>query len=106
MSDSTATYCTLTPEGLRARRSQVRTTIVPHVVTVTPLADGLRLEFGSSGGLRDLVQEFIVLEQDCCSFLDFTLSPPAENLSLLIQGPPDAAHVIEMFRRTAQGENQ
>ena len=106
MSDSTAIYCTLTPEELRARRSQVRATIVPQVVTVTSLTDGLRLDSRPSVGLRDLVEEFIVLEQDCCSFLTFTLSQPAEDLSLLIQGPPNAAHVIEMFRRTVQGKNQ
>ena len=106
MSDSTAIYCTLTPEEQRARRSQVRATIVPQILTVTSLEDGLRIEFGSSAGLRDLVEEFIVLEQDCCSFLTFTLSQPAEDLSLRIQGPPDAAHIIEMFRRTAQGEDQ
>ena len=55
MTDSTAIYCTLAPEELRARRSLVRTTIVPQVVTVTSLPDGLRLDFGPSVGLRDLV---------------------------------------------------
>jgi hypothetical protein len=106
MVESEAIYCTLTPEEQRNRRSEVRATIVPQVTGVTTLADGLRLEFGVHKGLRDLIQEFVVLEQGCCSFLTFTLSPPAEELSLLIQGPPDAAHIIEMFRRTAQGEGQ
>lgn len=106
MAESDAIYCTLTPEEQRTRRSEVRATIVPHVTAVTSLADGLRLEFGVSKGLRDLVQEFIELEQGCCSFLTFSLSPPEEKLSLQIQGPPDATQVIEMFRSTAQGEDQ
>ena len=106
MSDSTVIYCTLTLEEQRIRRSQVRATIIPQVLAVISLTNGLRLEFGSSEGLRDLVEEFVELEQDCCSFLTFNLSQPAEELSLLIQGPPEAAHVIEMFRRTAQGEDQ
>lgn len=103
MPESNAIYCTLTPEEQRTRRSEVRATLIPHVTTVTSLADGLRLEFGAKTGLRDLVREFIVLEQGCCSFLTFTLSPSEEELSLQIQGPPDATHVIEMFRQTAQG---
>lgn len=106
MTESDAIYCTLTPEEQRTRRSEVRATIVPRVTAVTSLADGLRFEFGSNKGLRDLVQEFIELEQGCCSFLTFSLSPPEEELSLQIKGPPDAAHIIEMFRRTAQGEDQ
>lgn len=106
MADSDAVYCTLTSEDQRTRRSEVRATIVPHVTGVTTLADGLQIEFGLHKGLRDLVQEFVLLERGCCSFLTFTLSPPMEELALLIQGPPDASRVIEMFRRTALGEDQ
>lgn len=103
MSDLAEIYCSLTPEELRNRRSHVRATIVPQVVRATSLANGLRLDFGSSEGLRDLVEEFVVFEQGCCSFLTFTLSEPAEELSLLIQGPSNASHVIEMFRGPFKG---
>jgi len=106
MADSTAIYCTLTPTEERDRRSQVRANIVPQVVAVTELADGLRLDFRVYEGFRELVEEFIVLERDCCSFLTFTLSLPGNELSLLIQGPPNAAHVIEMFRRALKGEDR
>jgi len=104
MADSAVIYCTLTPEELGARRSQVRATLVPQVVSSTLLTDGLRVDFGSSEALRDHVKEFIALEQECCGFLRFTLSKPAEGLYLLIQGPPEAANVIEMFRQTVQGQ--
>ena len=105
MAESDAIYCTLTAEEQRNRRSKARATIAPQITSVTRLPDGLRLEFGLHKGLREVVQEFVVLEQDCCSFLTFTLSPETEDLSLLIQGPPDAAHIIDRFRRTAEGED-
>lgn len=105
MAESDAIHCTLTQQQQRTRRTEVRATIVPHVTAVTSLVDGVQIEFGEHNGLRSLVQEFIVLEQGCCSFLTFSLSPAEEELSLQIQGPPEAAQVIEMFRRTAQGEN-
>lgn len=91
MPDSIALFCTLTPEELRARRSLVRATVVPQVAALNSIADGLRLEFNSAEGLRSLVEEFIVLEQECCSFLTFTLSAPSQDLSLMIEGPPEAA---------------
>ncbi len=102
MARETALYCTLTSEEQRIRRSLVRASLVPQVTTVTSLLDGLRFEFRSSRELRDLVEEFVALEQDCCSFLTFTLSQSSEKLSLLISGPPEAAHVIEMFRHAVQ----
>ena len=104
MSGTAAPYCTLTPQELRDRRSQIRATIVPLVATVTQLEDGLCIVFEHSEGLRSLIEEFIALEKQCCGFLQFTLSEPAEDLSLLVQAPPEAESVIEMFRLTVQQE--
>jgi len=106
MVNSTAIYCTLTLHEQRARRSEVTAKLVPQVAAVISIANGLRLDFEPSEGLRDLIEEFVEFERDCCSFLTFTLSQPADDLSLLIQGPSNAAHIVEMFRRTALGENQ
>lgn len=105
MNDSHPVYCTLTPEEQHDRRSLVRACIVPQVLSVTSLAKGLRIDFRPDLGLRELVEEFIVLEQACCSFLSFTLSQPPDELSLQIDGPAEASQVLEMFRRTALGEN-
>ncbi|MFK8020411.1 MAG: hypothetical protein AB8B86_11615 [Pseudomonadales bacterium] len=104
MANTAAIHCSLTQEDQRRRRSQVRATIVPQVRSVNSLADGLRIDFVIAEGLRELVEEFIALERECCSFLTFTLSVKNEDMSLLIQGPREAAQVIDMFRRTALGE--
>ena len=102
MPEKAALNCTLKSEEQRIRRSHVRATIVPQVTTVTSLEDGLHIEFRYSSGLRELVEEFVILEQDCCSFLSFTLIQSSEKLSLLVQGPPEATHVIDIFRRAVQ----
>jgi hypothetical protein len=85
MTDSIAIQCTLTQEEQRVRRSKVRATIVPHLVDLISVDDGLRLNFGECERLRDIVEEFIMLEQSCCGFLAFTLSPPGEELALLTE---------------------
>lgn len=105
MADAIASCCSLTPEERRVRRSEVRATLVPKVLSSTSLADGLRVDFEPSDALRNQVSEFVALEQECCGFLRFTLSKPAEGLFLLVQGPPEAADVIEMFRQVLQRDD-
>lgn len=76
----------------------MRAEIVPQVLSVASFTNGLRLEFASSDELRNLVEEFISLEKGCCSFLTFSLSEPLKDLVLLIQGPPEAANVLELIK--------
>lgn len=104
MFDLTGAHCTLSPEEQHARRLQMRTSIVQHVLSVTSMTDGLQIEFSSNADVREMVKAFIVFEQTCCSFLEFTISEPGEDLALKIQGPPEAARIIELFRQTALGE--
>jgi len=106
MVDSTGICCSLTPEQQKARRAQVRDTIVPLVHTAVRSGSNLRIEFAESGETRALVEEFIALERACCGFLRFALSEPGDQLSVSIQGPAEAVEVIEMFRRTVRGELQ
>ena len=66
------------------------------------IANGLRIEFEASNDLRTLIEEFITLEKSCCDFLTFSLSEPSEDLMLLIEGGPNPAHVIDIFRQTLE----
>jgi len=100
MSAEKTLHCTLTTQEQSIRRSRVRDTITAHVTAAISINDGLRLEFDDSSGLRELLNGFVLLESECCSFLSFTLSQPPDKLSLLIEGPPGAADVIELFRKS------
>ena len=110
MAESDALHCTLTPQEQRTRRSFVRANVVDHVACVRSIENGLSVTFNPAPGLRALVLELIELEKGCCGFLTFSLSAvqpstPGSPPTLLIEGPPDAAQVIEVFRQTLQGEN-
>ena len=91
MPDSTALFCTLITRRTASSPLFGASHCCFPSCRLNSIADGLRLEFNSAEGLRSLVEEFIVLEQECCSFLTFTLSTPSQDLSLMIEGPPEAA---------------
>jgi hypothetical protein len=71
------------------------------VKSVASLEGGIQIDFAPGDEIKHQIDEFIAFEQGCCHFLTFTVSLSEENLSLLIQGPPEAADTIDMFRRTA-----
>ena len=106
MDSTTDLYCTLTPQQQKIRRSLVRAKIVPLVRAVYRANSSLRLEFVPSSGNREMLEEFIELERSCCGFLGFSVSKTDEELSLLIEGPPEAAHILDRFHKTIQGERQ
>lgn len=103
MSEQQVLNCSLSIKEQQARRSLVRASVSAHVTAVTSIPNGLRVEFDTSVRLQELVNEFVIMEQECCSFLTLTLSQPADQLSLLIEGPEGAADVIEMFHNALQG---
>ncbi|MEM7251296.1 MAG: hypothetical protein AAF493_07735 [Pseudomonadota bacterium] len=103
MTQQTTLACTLTPDELCARREEVRAALLPHVVGITPLSNGVRIAFAPADGLRERVDAFIALENDCCAFLTLTATASAGGLLLEVTGPPEAAGVIEMFRGSADG---
>ena len=105
MSKSRGYHCSLTTEQQRIRRSRVRDDILPLVCAVNRTGNCLRLELVQASGNRELLKEFIALEQGCCGFLDFSLSEEHESLSLLVEGPPDATDLIDLFQKTLEGEH-
>ena len=64
---------------------------------VTRLRNALRLTFRSAAGLKQEIEEFVRLEQQCCGFLTFTLTTGKEGLDLHIQGDANSAAVLDMF---------
>ncbi len=104
MAENAEVSCSLTAEELRMRRTNLRSTLVPKVVQTERLSDGFRIQFDDSVSLRKQVEEFVSLEQSCCGFLSFAISPPNEGLVLSIQGPPEASGALELFRSTMVGQ--
>ncbi len=104
MAENAEVSCSLTAEKLRMRRTNLRSTLVPRVVQTERLSDGFRIQFDDSASLRKQVEEFVSLEQRCCGFLSFAISPPDEGLVLSIQGPPEASGALELFRSTLVGQ--
>ncbi len=105
MSKSRGYHCSLTTEQQRIRRSRVRDDILPLVCAVNRTGNCLRLELVQASGNRELLEEFIALERDCCGSLDFSLSEEHESLSLLVEGPPDATDLIDLFQKTLEEEH-
>ena len=93
--------CNLTDEEFRARRVLARQTILPLVVNYKHLKNGLHLQFSNTPKSLSNVQEFISLEQGCCGFLTFELSPetdPSSNLiELNVTGPDGVARFVNLF---------
>ena len=104
MTENAEVSCSLTAEELRLRRTDLHSTLVPRVVQIERLSDGFRIQFDDSVSLRKQVEEFVSLEQRCCGFLSFAISPPDEGLVLSIQGPPEASGALELFRSTMVGQ--
>lgn len=105
MSKSRGYHCSLTTEQQRIRRSRVGDDILPLVCAVNRTGNCLRLELVQASGNRELLEEFIALERDCCGSLDFSLSEEHESLSLLVEGPPDATDLIDLFQKTLEEEH-
>ena len=82
--------CSLDDEALKARQGTLLPSLVPHVRSVTPTADGFRFEFTPSAGLLEKVAEVIVAERQCCRFLRFELvvEPSGGPATLTLSGPP------------------
>jgi len=105
MSNTTQYNCALTPVQQRTRQHGIKAAIVDQIVRVTKLDNGLELEFLFSRALDEQLRSFIALEQDCCQFLSFSLLRKKRKLNLVIDGPPDAAHIITRFSNALAGES-
>ncbi len=89
--------CSLTPEELHSRKSLARESLVPHIVATEKCTNGLKITFQDTPAVRSNVEMFAALEQQCCGFLSLTVTPRAEGLALIIEGPAEAQELIDMF---------
>ena len=82
--------CELTTREVQGRKAGLLATVRRHALTLTPCADGLRMEFPDSPVVLAEVLELIRLESACCRFLQFHLQagPRETPTTLTLSGPP------------------
>jgi hypothetical protein len=82
--------CSLDPSSLAARRAGVLAELLRRATSRADLDDGLRVTFPSSSGTLDLIARTIEAERQCCRFLTFQLTVPADLGAFVLDltGPP------------------
>ena len=80
--------CTLTANDLQARKLTLQTDFFTGVQNVEPTEVGYRLAFPATAVWLEKITQFINVERECCAFLSFDLTIPAqaETLNLHIYG--------------------
>jgi hypothetical protein len=89
--------CTLTPDGMTARRALIDELAADGLIDRTPTESGLRIRLRNTPPIEQRTRELIAAESRCCAFLEFSLGRDHGDLVLDITGPPDARPVIDMF---------
>jgi len=89
--------CELTPAEITARRATLLPGLLEQAAERTPLPNGFRWRFITSGACLAAVAETINTERQCCRFLRFvvTIEPDGGPLWLEITGPPGTTEFLE-----------
>ena len=93
---SSAMTCRLTPDELKAQRTQLIPGLFHRAEKVEDISDGLRFRFAHRPGLVTELAAIIEKERVCCSFLNFRLiTEKGEGPIILeITGPPSTAGML------------
>jgi hypothetical protein len=86
--------CFLDAAGMRARESELA--CLGHGLISVSRPDGapVVLQFTADEETRNRLDRIVAAERECCPFLDLTVRE-GETLELTIDGPGDAAPVID-----------
>ena len=81
--------CTLSTEGLKARRESLLDALVRRSTERSDLPDGLRLRFAADDQILGDVARAVDAERQCCRFLSFTIAvnPDGGPITLDLTGP-------------------
>jgi len=59
--------------------------------------DGVRYTFAADGELKTRVETLADAERTCCSFLEFEITEPRDELELTVKAPPDAQQALRFI---------
>lgn len=91
--------CTLNDAEFQERERAVMQKLIPTVLETIETESGYAYHFPSEGDSLANLAEFIVLERECCPFLDFKLTVvrAGGDIWLELSGPPGAKEFIASF---------
>jgi hypothetical protein len=89
--------CTLTPDGMTARRALIDALSADGLLHRAATDAGLRVRLRDTPDIERRTRELIAAESSCCAFLTFDLQRADDALVLDIIGPPDARPVLDLF---------
>ena len=98
--------CTLTPDGMDARRALIDALAADGLLDRTATDTGVRVRLRDTPEIERRTRALVAAESACCAFLDFDLGREDGDLVLEIAGPADARPVIDMFFRARGGLNK
>lgn len=89
--------CTLTADDLQTRKMALQADFFSGVQRLEPTDHGYRLDFPATAVWLEKITQFITIERDCCAFLSFELTIPAqaETASLHIYGGEGVKSFLE-----------
>ena len=94
--------CTLTPETLAARKTELLPALMRRVEHREVTSDGVRLRFAADA-LREIV-DVIEAERRCCRFLRFEIlvEPDEGPIWLSLSGPPGTREFLSTLIETVR----
>ena len=89
--------CTLSEAALQRRKTDLQQSLFAGVLASQPTENGYRLDFPAADDWLGKITKFIQVERECCSFLTFELTIPAQqnSMSLHICGTEGVKAFIE-----------
>ncbi|MEM9444438.1 MAG: hypothetical protein AAGA18_03720 [Verrucomicrobiota bacterium] len=101
--------CSLDEEALEERKNTILKQIKDKTDQVERMKEGYRLRFPRSEENIKLTTSIILLESQCCPFLNFHITALAgsDDIQFTITAPPDAQHLIdELFVLNEKSSNK
>lgn len=77
--------CRLTTPELAARLEEIRAGLLSQVESVERTDAGYRLRLPNTDPNADAVLDFVRFERQCCPFLDFQVTIPAEPRAIALE---------------------
>lgn len=99
---STAIACNLLEPHLRDRKVALRGKLAPFLTDANYNDGTSQLAFSKPGVTRQTLDQFMVSEGDCCSFLNFDLSETDTHFHLNITGPAGSEELVRNFFSTSE----
>ena len=91
-----AFFCTLQSRAFNQRKEMIKNKILTHLIEHVEIENGIKATFPNRPDFLNTLKAFIKLENQCCSFLDFTLteSPDRPLLILEVTGPDSSVNEL------------